>query len=249
MKTVLKIAAALAALALLIVVGREVPAMLPRFTSWVASLGAWGPLAFIAGYSIAPVIFAPAFLLTIAAGAIFGFLKGVFYVMIGATIGATLAFLTGRYLARHFVERLLHRDPRLQIIDRAVERHGFRLVALLRMSPAVPFVLLNYALGLSRVKLLDYVAASIGMLPVVAMYVYTGKVAGDLATLASGAAQPRGPLYYATIGLGFVSTVGVTVYVTRIAKQAIEHEITLSGATAPASSPGPHSTPDQDHTR
>jgi uncharacterized membrane protein YdjX (TVP38/TMEM64 family) len=247
MKTALKIGAALAGLIALVLVGREVPALLPRFTAWVASLGAWGPVAFIAGYSIAPVIFAPAFLLTIAAGAIFGFFWGVVYVMIGATIGATLAFLTGRYLARQFVERLLHREPRLMIIDRAVERHGFRLVALLRMSPAVPFVLLNYALGLSRIKLLDYAAASIGMLPVVALYVYTGKVAGDLATLASGAAEPRGWLYYTTIGLGFVSTVAITVVVTRIAKQAIEHEIAESRATAP--SPPVPSTVDRDHSR
>jgi uncharacterized membrane protein YdjX (TVP38/TMEM64 family) len=233
MKTLAKIAVLLVALVVLVLVGREAPGQLPRFTAWVASLGAWGPLAFVAGYSIAPVIFAPAFLLTIAAGAIFGFVKGVVFVMIGATIGATLAFLTGRYLARQFVEGLLRREPRLQIIDRAVERHGFRLVALLRMSPAVPFVLLNYALGLSRIKLVDYVLASIGMLPVVAMYVYTGKVAGDLATLASGTAQPRGTLYYATIGLGFVSTVAVTIYVTRIARQAIEHEIAESRASVP----------------
>lgn len=233
MKTTAKILAAVGALAVLLLLGREVATQLPRFTAWVASLGAWGPLAFIAGYSVAPVIFAPAFLLTIAAGAIFGFVKGVVYVMIGATIGATLAFLTGRYLARQFVEGLLRREPRLQIIDRAVERHGFRLVALLRMSPAVPFVLLNYALGLSRIKVMDYVAGSIGMLPVVAMYVYTGKIAGDLATLASGVAQPRGPLYYVMIALGFVSTVAVTIYVTRIARRAIEHEIAESRATGP----------------
>jgi uncharacterized membrane protein YdjX (TVP38/TMEM64 family) len=239
MKTVAKIVAAVAALTLLALAGREVPAQLPRFTAWVSSLGPWGPLAFVAGYSVAPIIFAPAFLLTLAAGAIFGFVNGVLYVMIGATIGATLAFLTGRYVARQFVEGLLRRDPRLQIIDRAVERHGFRLVALLRMSPAVPFVLLNYALGVSRVKLLDYVAASIGMLPVVAMYVYTGKVAGDLATVASGAAQPRGPLYYVMIALGLVSTVGVTMYVMRIARQAIEHELAHSPATEPAPSPRP----------
>ncbi|MGE0460985.1 MAG: TVP38/TMEM64 family protein [Vicinamibacterales bacterium] len=228
MKTAIKIAAAIAGLVVLALLGREAPAMLPKFAAWVASLGAWGPVAFIAGYSIAPVIFAPAFLLTLAAGAIFGFVKGVIYVMIGATIGATLAFLTGRYLARHFVERLLRREPRLAIIDRAVERHGFRLVALLRMSPAVPFVLLNYALGLSRVRLADYVAACIGMLPVVAMYVYSGKVAGDLAKLAGGVAPPRGPLYYASIALGLASTVAVTIVVTRIAKKAIEQELRLT---------------------
>jgi uncharacterized membrane protein YdjX (TVP38/TMEM64 family) len=228
MKALAKISAAIVGLAVLVFLGREAPAVLPRFTAWVASLGAWGPLAFIAGYSIAPVIFAPAFLLTIAAGAIFGFVKGVLYVMVGATIGATLAFLTGRYLARHFVEGLLTREPRLALIDRAVERHGFRLVALLRMSPAVPFVLLNYALGLSRVRLLDYVAACIGMLPVVAVYVYSGKVAGDLASLAGGVAQPKGPLYYTTIALGLVSTIAVTILVTRIAKKAIEQELHLT---------------------
>ena len=128
-----------------------------------------------------------------------------------------------------------------------MERHGFRLVALLRMSPAVPFVLLNYALGLSRIKLLDYVAASIGMLPVVALYVYTGKIAGDLATLAGGSAQPRGSLYYALIGLGFASTAAVTIFVTRIAKQAIEHEIAASRATAP--SPPARSTEDPGRSR
>jgi uncharacterized membrane protein YdjX (TVP38/TMEM64 family) len=233
MSTVLKILAGLAAVALLVTVGRELPTLLPQFTQWVASLGAWGPLAFIAGYSIAPVVFAPAFVLTIAGGAIFGFVEGVIYVMIGATIGSTLAFLTGRYLARQFVEGLLARDPRLLLIDRAVERNGFKLVALLRMSPAVPFVLLNYALGLSRVRLRDYVAGSIGMLPVVAMYVYSGKVAGDLATLAAGAAQPRGTVYYTMIGLGLVATIAVSVVVTRIARQAIEHEMGATPTTKP----------------
>jgi uncharacterized membrane protein YdjX (TVP38/TMEM64 family) len=172
MKALAKISAAVVGLAVLVFLGREAPAVLPRFTAWVASLGAWGPLAFIAGYSIAPVIFAPAFLLTIAAGAIFGFVKGVLYVMVGATIGATLAFLTGRYLARHFVEGLLTREPRLALIDRAVERHGFRLVALLRMSPAVPFVLLNYALGLSRVRLLDMWRPASACCPVVAVRLF-----------------------------------------------------------------------------
>jgi len=201
---------------------RLAPDLLPRFTAWVASLGVWGPVVFVAGYSIAPVLLAPAFLLTIAAGALFGFWAGVLYVMVGGTIGATLAFLIARYAARHLVESLLASSPRLVAIDRAVELQGFRLVALLRMSPAVPYVLLNYALGLSRVRLADYVAGSIGMLPVVAMYVYTGKVAGDLAALASGAAAPRGTAYYALLALGLGSTVAVTLLVTRMARRAVD---------------------------
>jgi len=201
---------------------RLAPELLPQFTAWVASLGIWGPLVFVAGYSLAPVILAPAFLLTIAAGALFGFWAGVAYVMIGGTIGATFAFLISRYAARHLVESLLASNPRLLAIDRAVEQQGFRLVALLRMSPAVPYVLLNYALGLSRVRLLDYIAGSIGMLPVVAMYVYSGKVAGDLAALASGAAAPRGAAYYVLLSLGLGSTVLVTLLVTRMARRAVD---------------------------
>jgi uncharacterized membrane protein YdjX (TVP38/TMEM64 family) len=223
--TLLKLAFAAIGIAAVFALGREFAEALPQFTAWVRSLGPWGPLAFVAGYSVAPVVLAPAFLLTIAAGAIFGFVQGVIYVMIGATIGSTLAFLTGRYFARHFVERLLARDPRLVAIDRAVERHGFRLMVLLRLSPAVPYVLLNYALGLSRVRLVDYVGASIGMLPVVAAYVYSGKLAGDLATLAAGAAPPRGPVYYTLIAVGFASTVAVTVIATRLAHRAITNEL------------------------
>ncbi|MEZ5285313.1 MAG: hypothetical protein R2712_11000 [Vicinamibacterales bacterium] len=97
----------------------------------------------------------------------------------------------------------------------------------------MPFVLLNYALGLSRVRLRDYVAASIGMLPVVAMYMHSGKIAGDLASLASGAGAPRGAACYTLVGFGFAATVGVTIYVTRIARQAIEQEMHLDAGLQP----------------
>jgi uncharacterized membrane protein YdjX (TVP38/TMEM64 family) len=86
----------------------------------------------------------------------------------------------------------------------------------------VPYVLLNYARGLSRVRLADYVAGSIGLLPVVAMYVYTGKVAGDLAAVASGAAAPRGTAYYVLVALGLGSSVAVTLLVTRLARRAVD---------------------------
>lgn len=214
-----------AAAPVLVLVGREAPAIVPRFGAWVESLGAWGPVVFIAGYGLAAVVMMPAVLLTVAAGALFGVFRGVVYVMLGATLGAALAFLSGRYAARHFVEHLLERDPRLVAVDRAVEREGLRLVFLLRLSPAVPYTLLNYALGLSRVRFRDYISGSIGMLPAVTMYVYSGKVAGDLASLASGAARPRDTTYYVILGLGLAVTIGVTVYVTRLARRAIQESI------------------------
>ena len=142
------------------------------------------------------------------------------YVTLGAILGATLAFFAGRYLVRHFVEAYVHRHPRLAAIDRAVESEGARLVFLLRLSPIVPFVLLNYVLGISRITLRDYMIGLTGMLPAVAAYVYAGKVAGDLASLASGAATPRGTTYYVLLTVGLAATVVATILITRAAARA-----------------------------
>jgi uncharacterized membrane protein YdjX (TVP38/TMEM64 family) len=193
---------------------------LPAFAEWVKSLGVWGPVAFIAGYGLAAVVLAPAFLFTVTAGAIWG-MTGVIYVMLGATLGAVLAFFSGRYFVRHFVERYVRKHPRLAAIDRAVEVEGFRLVFLLRLSPIVSYVLLNYVLGISRVRFRDYLAGSIGMLPTATAYVYAGKVIGDVVSVAGGAAIPRGPLWYAAVGLGLVATFVASVLIARAASRQV----------------------------
>jgi uncharacterized membrane protein YdjX (TVP38/TMEM64 family) len=213
---------ALAAAATLLVFGRGVAARLPEFAGWVQSLGLWGPAAFVAGYGVAAVVLAPAFLLTITAGAIWGFM-GVLYVMIGATLGAVLAFFTSRHFVRRLVEHYVARHPKLAAIDRAVETEGFRLILLLRLSPVVSYVLLNYILGISRVRFRDYLAGSIGMLPTVVAYVYAGKVAGDVVLLTGGSATPRGTLWYVAIALGLAATVVATALITRAAQKAIEN--------------------------
>jgi uncharacterized membrane protein YdjX (TVP38/TMEM64 family) len=213
------------ALAALVMFGREFAARLPEFAAWVKSHGIWGPVAFIAGYGIAAVIFAPAFLLTISAGAIWGLRLGVLYVMIGATLGAVLAFIAARYFARRFVEHYVVRHPQLAAIDRAVEAEGLRLVFLLRLSPVVSYVLLNYVLGISRVAFRDYFFGSIGMLPTITAYVYAGKVAGDLASIAHGVATPRGPWWFASIGLGLAATVVATILVARTARRAVDQAV------------------------
>lgn len=221
-----KAGVAVAALAALFLAGREVAGEIPRFAAWVASLGVWGPVAFIAGYTVAAVLFIPGSWLTLAAGAIFGVAWGVVYVMTGATTGAALAFLIARYLARDRLERRLGADARFAAIDRAVGDEGTRLVVLLRLTPVVPFNLLNYTLGLTRVRFTHYLAGSIGMLPATILYVFTGRLAGDLATLAAGgAATPRGGAYYAFLGLGLGATLAVTVVVTRMARRALGEAI------------------------
>lgn len=191
------------------------------FAAWVQSLGAWGPLAFVAGYVAVTMLVMPAFLLTLAAGAIWGFWFGLLLAMTGAACGATCAFLGARTVLGGVVRRYVARHPRLVAVDRAVEAEGARLVLLLRLSPAVPFVLLNYVLGVSRITLRDHFVGLAGMIPTAAMYVYAGKVAGDLAALAAGAAVRRGPVYYVLLTLGLAATILATVLVTRAARRAL----------------------------
>jgi len=217
----LRIAMIVAAVVGVILLGRRLGAALPAFAAWVDSLGAWGPVAFIAGYALAVVAFAPGSVLTLAAGAIFGLARGTLYVFIAATLGASLAFLVARYIARPWVERRIAANPGFAAIDRAVAAQGRRIVFLLRLSPAFPFNLLNYALGLTRVRFVDALVASIGMLPGTLLFVYYGKLAGEVASLAGGAPVERGAAYYAVLGLGLVATLLVTTIVARTARRAL----------------------------
>ena len=216
-----RIAVGLGAIALLVLLGRELGAALPRFAAWVESLGAWGPLVFVLGYAAAVVAFVPGSVLTLAAGAIFGVAWGVLWVFIAAVLGSSAAFLVARYLARDAVARRLAANPRFAAVDRAVGREGRKIVFLLRLSPLFPFTLLNYALGLTTVRFADYVLASVGMIPGTILYVYYGKLAGDVAALAGGAAVERGPGYWAVLALGLVASIVVATLVGRVAKRAL----------------------------
>ncbi|MEB2343530.1 MAG: TVP38/TMEM64 family protein [Deltaproteobacteria bacterium] len=207
-------------IALLIVAGRQLGALAPAFQARVEGLGAWGPLVFMAGYVLAVLAFVPGSLLTLAGGAVFGLARGTAYVFVAALIGATLAFLVARHLARPWVERRIAADPRFAAIDRAIAAQGGRIVFLLRLSPLLPFNLLNYALGLTRVRLRDYLLASAGMLPGTLLYVYSGSLAGELAR-AAGGTRSRSPAEWALLALGLVATVAATHLVARLARQAL----------------------------
>jgi uncharacterized membrane protein YdjX (TVP38/TMEM64 family) len=219
------VAAGVVALAALIALGRAAGGWLPRFAAWVNGLGAWGPLAFVAGYAAAVVAFVPGSVLTLAAGAIFGLARGALYVFVAAVLGSTAAFLVARHLARHAIERRIAANPRFAAIDRAVAAEGRKIVFLLRLSPVFPFTLLNYALGLTRVRFTDYVLASPGMIPGTLLYVYYGKLAGDVAALAGGAPIQKGAGYWTVLSLGLAATVIVTTLITRTARRAL-HDAT-----------------------
>lgn len=218
---------ALAVVAALILAGRQAGQVVPRFAAWVQSLGVWGPVVFILGYAVATVAFVPGLILTLAAGVLFGLVRGTIYTLIGATLGSSAAFLIARYVARRPIEKKIAGNPRFAAIDRAVGREGFKIVALLRLSPVFPFNLLNYSLGLTRVPFLSYLAASIAMLPGTLLYVYYGKAAGSLAALSAegGVQVEKGTEYWVTLGLGLAATVVVTTIITRLAGKALRQQI------------------------
>ena len=217
-----RIALIVVGLVALVLLGRQAGGYIPQFAQWVNGLGVWGPVVFIVGYTVAAVAFVPGSLLTLAAGAIFGLAQGVVYVFIAAVLGSSAAFLVSRYLARRAIERRLANNPRFAAIDRAIAAQGRKIVFLLRLSPVFPFNLLNYGLGLTKVSFADYVIASVGMLPGTLLYVYYGKIAGDVAALAGGAAPEKGAGYYAVLILGLVATIVVTTLVTRTARRALK---------------------------
>ena len=187
----------------------------------VRGLGPTGPMVFLGIYVLATIFFLPGSILTLGAGVVFGVAKGSIIVSVSSTLGATCAFLAGRYLARGWVETKIDGNPRFKAIDEAVAREGWKIVGLTRLSPIFPFNLLNYAYGITKVSLRDYFLASwIGMMPGTIMYVYIGALAGDLATLGTGGG-PATTLQWVMRIVGLAATITVTVYVTRIARKAL----------------------------
>jgi len=192
----------------------------------IQNLGAIGAIVFILLYIVATVAFLPGSILTLGGGFVFDVVFGSIYVFVGATIGAICAFLIGRYLARGWVANKIQGNQKFAAIDRAVGKEGLKIVLLTRLSPIFPFNLLNYAYGITGVSLKDYALGSIGMIPGTVMYVYIGSLAGDIATIGTGTQPEADPLLQWGIRImGFIATVAVTVYITKLARKALSQAV------------------------
>ena len=147
--------------------------------------GSLAPVAFIGIYALATVAFVPGSVLTLSGGALFGPVAGTFYNLTGATLGATLAFLAARHLGLGWVRERI--GGRAKEIIAGVEREDWRFVAFLRLVPLIPFNLLNYALGLTRIRLTRYVVTTYAaMLPGALAYTYLGYAGREAASGSSG---------------------------------------------------------------
>ena len=199
-----------------------------RYVDWVQGLGPAGPLVYAGIYLLVTVLMIPAAAFSIVAGALFGLFWGTVSVWLGANVGAALAFLIARYLARQAVERRLAGFPKFKAIDRAVAEGGWKIVAMLRLSPAVPFNVQNYLYGLTGIRFWSCVGATaIAMLPGIFLYVYLGY-AGRASIEAAAAGEVQGGMGQTILFIvGLLATLAVTVYITRLARHAIAQQTEL----------------------
>jgi uncharacterized membrane protein YdjX (TVP38/TMEM64 family) len=184
------------------------------FQLYVHGLGALGYVVYTIGYAVAGLFF-PASILTIGAGALFGVVGGSIVVATGATMTATLAFLLARTVLRERIERIAAQNPKFQAVDQAIAREGAKIVVLVRMAVVFPFLFVNYAFGLTGIRLGPYVVATfLGILPATVAFVYLGAAGAAVAT------QSTAKTILTVVGA--VIAFAVSLYVARIAHRAIE---------------------------
>lgn len=197
--------------------GSSPDAWLERAMHAAAGAGFAGMALFGVVYVIAALAFVPGSAITLAAGALYGPWRGTVLVSLASTLTAALAFLIARHLARERVARLAQRHRAFGAVDRAVSEGGWRVVGLLRLSPAIPFSAGNYLFGLTGVAFWPYVLASwVGMLPGTLLYVSLGH-AGRTAV----AGTARGPGEWTLLAVGLAATAAVTVSLARRARRIL----------------------------
>ena len=184
---------------------------------WIEGLGAWGYVIFAGIYVVGTVLLVPVSVLTIVAGLVFGLARGFPLVVASATVGASLAFLVARYLVHQRVESFIAERPKFKAVNEAVSEGGWKIVALLRLSPVLPFNLQNYFYGVTDLKFWPCVAATfVGIMPGTLLYVYLGA-AGKAA-----AGDGGGALKWTFFAAGLVATVAVAIYVTKKAQAILK---------------------------
>ena len=186
---------------------------LKQLNSWIETLGPWGYAAFFGIYVLATVALLPGAPLSIAGGLLFKW-WGLPLVLGAAVVGASLAFLCGRYLARERVMKMAEKRPKFKAVAKAVAEEGWKVVLLVRLSPVVPFNLQNYFFGGTEIPFWQFVwATAVGIIPGTALYVYLG---------AAGASEGGGALKWTLVAVGLAATVAVTWYVSKKANAKLE---------------------------
>ena len=185
---------------------------------WADTRGAGGMIGFGAAYVALALLFVPGAALTLVAGAVYGVGRGLVVVAIATTVADAAAFLLGRHVARRAVLRLMDRHPRFRVVDRTISRGGWRIVALVRLNPTLPYSASNYLFGITGVPFLTFLASSaVFTLPGAGVYLYAGFVGVE--TLGDGA---RSTGEWVLLVLGLAASVTAIAYVTVLARRALD---------------------------
>ncbi|KAK9902020.1 hypothetical protein WJX75_001367 [Coccomyxa subellipsoidea] len=201
---------------------------------WIDKEPLKGSLVFIAADIIGVTVLFPGAIFAMAGGAIFGVGYGCLLVWIATSLGQTLAFIVGRYMLRGMVVAYLSsRFPKWTAVDAALSNEGWKLITLLRLSPVVPWNVLNYALSVTGVGLLPYALSSaVAIVPWSITFVYFGSMAKNMADILEGRAGPHGASSVALLALSGIMLVAVVVYSTIIARRAIKEALSKGGSSA-----------------
>jgi uncharacterized membrane protein YdjX (TVP38/TMEM64 family) len=219
-------------LLLWLVVGIVAVIYLPTLKQWLTNLNDWirvlgwiGPLVYIIIYILFCIFLIPSMALSLGVGPAFGFWPGLLYTVVASNLGGTVAFLLGRTLLRRRVETWARDKPRLNAIDAAVARNAIPIVALIRMSPFLPFTILNYVLSLTRIPWWKYALGTFcGMLPLNAAFVFIGCEVAEAAKTLSESAKKELQLHELIKQIaGIVVTIVALVVISRIAAKAIKN--------------------------
>ena len=212
---ILKVVLTIAVLIAFVIAVRMLPLgeWITQFQTWVRGIGPAGYIIYAIVYAVCCVLIIPALALTLGAGAAFGFVAGSLVVLVGATVGATLAFILARTILRHRVERMTANNAKFRALDRAITREGSKILWLVRLSGFPPFTWVNYAFGLTGVRLAPYVLITfLGIIPGTLAFTWAG---------AAGAAALTGSGNRVLLIVTAVGAIAVAVFVGRIALNAI----------------------------
>ena len=196
----------------------EIIQKVPNVIERTASSGPVGYLGFILIYIVSTVMMLPGSPLTFTAGALFGFWKGLIFVSIGSTLGASCAFMVSRYLIRKSIEKRVLKNKKFQSIDNEIDEQGWKIVILARLSPIIPFFLLNYALGITKIRFIHFIFASwVGMIPGTTVYVLMGTMGGAFIN------GKKSSFEWLLLGMGLIATILVTLLISKIIKNSQAH--------------------------
>ena len=191
------------------------------FLEWLEGLGVWAPFLFILIDMLVVVLVLPGVILTLGAGFMFGILRGSLYVIIGTTIGATIAFLIARYLFGKKATGFFLDHSKLKLVNDEFKRAGWKFVLLTRLVPFFPFKLSNYLFGLMQISLRDFViGVFFGIMPFTITNVYIGSLAADLATIGSRTAS-RSRMEWTIYGIGVIIAIVAVIYITHLARKVL----------------------------